>query len=101
MAGLAAIEIAQKVSKHWRVLRNAKKNGKPVKKKEKLGLSSQNRGGSGCSTSGPSGTTIYSSVEERGVAVHSLPWKDIYSVAVRWRQISEPCDPVVWINKLR
>ncbi|KAJ4760063.1 Tetratricopeptide repeat protein 13 [Rhynchospora pubera] len=101
MVGLAAIEIAQKVSKHWRVLRNAKKNGKPIKKKDKLGLASLNRGGSGCSTSGPSaGTTTYSSIEERGVSVHSLPWQDIYSLAVKWRQISEPCDPVVWVNKL-
>ncbi|KAJ3669831.1 hypothetical protein LUZ60_010155 [Juncus effusus] len=107
MAGLAAIEIAQKVSKHWRVLRNAKKNGKPIKKKDKLSLTSQNRGGPTCSTTGGStsasgsgSSSVYSSVEERGVSVHSLTWKDVYAIAVKWRQVSEPCDPVVWINKL-
>nr|CAB3451680.1 unnamed protein product [Digitaria exilis] len=27
-------------------------------------------------------------------------FKDVYNIAVKWRQISEPCDPVVWVNKL-
>lgn len=30
-----------------------------------------------------------------------MSWQDVYSLAVKWRQIAEPCDPVVWINKLR
>ncbi|URE00097.1 Tetratricopeptide repeat protein [Musa troglodytarum] len=64
MAGLAAIELAQKVAKYWRFLRNATKNDK------------------------------YASGR-------SLSWQDVYSVAVKWRQISEPCDPVVWSLKLR
>lgn len=27
-------------------------------------------------------------------------WRDVYSIAVKWRQISEPCDSVVWVDKL-
>lgn len=27
-------------------------------------------------------------------------WRDIYSIAVRWRQVSEPIDAVVWIDQL-
>lgn len=28
-------------------------------------------------------------------------WRDVYSIAVKWRQVSEPCDSVVWVDKLR
>ena len=28
-------------------------------------------------------------------------WRDVYSLAVRWRQVSEPCDSVVWVDMLR
>ncbi|CAI5995723.1 unnamed protein product [Closterium sp. NIES-64] len=27
-------------------------------------------------------------------------WRDAYSIAVRWRQLSEPCDPAVWVDML-
>ncbi|KAG1347909.1 suppressor of RPS4-RLD 1 [Cocos nucifera] len=101
MAGFAAIEIAQKVAKTWRFLRNANKNGKKVRKREKLSMLSQNRGGSCTSTSSSSETsTLYGLNEDRYTSGRSLSWHDIYSIAVKWRQISEPCDPVVWVNKL-
>ncbi|KAL0377874.1 UNVERIFIED_CONTAM: Suppressor of RPS4-RLD 1 [Sesamum radiatum] len=110
MAGLAAIEIAQKVVKVWRSLQNewkhsnkgALKHGKKVRRKEKLNPPSQNRGGAGCSTSSflePSIST--SAVEDRSYGRPTMPWHSLYSLAVKWRQISEPCDPVVWVNKLR
>ncbi|KZV24968.1 tetratricopeptide repeat protein 13-like [Dorcoceras hygrometricum] len=109
MAGLAAIEIAQKVSKVWRLLQNewkqlnkgTSKPGKKIRRKEKPN-SSQNRGGAGCSTSGFSEATMsYSTIDDRSVGHPSMSWHNIYSLAVKWRQISEPCDPVVWVNKLR
>lgn len=109
MAGLAAIEIAQKVSKVWRALqaewRNSKKgiqkSGKRARRRERVNLPSQNRGGAGCSTSSSAETsTSYGTIEDR-TSCRAMSWQDIYSVAVRWRQISEPCDPVVWVNKLR
>lgn len=102
MAGLAAIEVAQKVAKAWRGLRNVKKSGKQTRKKEKLGIVSQNRGGGCCSSSSSSDTsTSYSLNEDRHASGRTTSWQDIYHIAVKWRQISEPCDPVVWVNKLR
>uniref|UniRef100_A0A0E0LGB9 Uncharacterized protein n=1 Tax=Oryza punctata TaxID=4537 RepID=A0A0E0LGB9_ORYPU len=98
MAGLAAIEIAQKVSKAWRFLRNPKNNAKLVRRRDKLNAC-QNRGGY-CSTSTLSGSPTSSPNEDRISSGISLSWHDVYNIAVKWRQISEPCDPVVWINKL-
>ncbi|VVB09911.1 unnamed protein product [Arabis nemorensis] len=106
MAGLAAIEIAQKVSKAWRIeWRNSNKgtakNGKKNRRRERINMLSQNRGGAGCSTSSSSEpSTGYASLEDRSSGRSMLSWRDVYSSAVRWRQISEPCDPVVWVNKL-
>ena len=110
MAGLAALEIAQKVVRVWRSLQTEWKNsnkgslkhGKKVRRKEKHIHASQNRGGAGCSTSSFfESLTINNAAEERQFGRPSLPWHGLYSMAVKWRQISEPCDPVVWINKLR
>ncbi|KAL9378264.1 hypothetical protein Peur_029599 [Populus x canadensis] len=107
MAGLAIIEIAQKVAKAWRSLQNewkhsnksTSKYGKRVRRR--INIPSQNRGGAGCSTSSPSETTTsYGVLEDRSSGRSTMSWKDVYSMAVKWRQISEPCDPVVWVNKL-
>ncbi|KAK9286712.1 hypothetical protein L1049_015115 [Liquidambar formosana] len=109
MAGLAVIEIAQKISKAWRSLqaewrysnKSTSKHNKKVRRKEKINLPSQNRGGAGCSTSSSSETsTSYSITEDKPFGRSMMSWQDVYSLAVKWRQISEPCDPVVWINKL-
>lgn len=110
MAGLAAIEIAQKVSKVWRALqvewkysnKSTPKHGKRPRRKEKLIFPSQNRGGGGCSTTSFSeSSTSSGSVEDKSSGRSIMSWHDLYSLAVKWRQISEPCDPVVWVNKLR
>lgn len=99
MAGLAAIEIAQKVSKAWRFLRNPKNSAKLVRRRDKLNMS-VNRGGY-CSTSTLSaGSPTSSPSEERVSSGISLSWQDVYNIAVKWRQVSEPCDPVLWVNKL-
>ncbi|XVE87036.1 hypothetical protein DITRI_Ditri18aG0083600 [Diplodiscus trichospermus] len=108
MAGLAAIEIAQKVSKAWRFLQadwkysnRSSKNGKRVRRKERTSMASQNRGGAGCSINSSSETLVpYGITEDRSSSRPMMPWQDVYSLAVKWRQISEPCDPVVWVNKL-
>ncbi|XP_057768890.1 suppressor of RPS4-RLD 1 isoform X2 [Salvia miltiorrhiza] len=109
MAGLAALEIAQKVVRVWRSLqtewkqsnKGSLKHGKKVRRKEKLIPASQNRGGAGCSTSSFfESSTTSNAAEDRPFGRPSLPWHGVYSLAVKWRQISEPCDPVVWINKL-
>ncbi|KAL3646360.1 hypothetical protein CASFOL_011540 [Castilleja foliolosa] len=111
MAGLAAIEIAQKVVRVWRSLqtewkhssKGGSKHGKKARRKEKLNLPghSHNRGGAGCTTSSfPEPTVSYNTVDDSPYGRPSMPWNGVYSVAVKWRQISEPCDAVVWINKL-
>lgn len=111
MAGLAAIEIAQKVSKAWRSMqaewkhsnKGTSKNGKRTRRRDRLNVASQNRGGAGCSTSSSleTSSTSYGNTEDRSFGRSKMSWQDVYSFAVKWRQISEPCDPVVWINKLR
>uniref|UniRef100_A0A803KY54 Suppressor of RPS4-RLD 1 n=1 Tax=Chenopodium quinoa TaxID=63459 RepID=A0A803KY54_CHEQI len=109
MAGLAAIEIAQKVSRAWRALqaelknagKNTGKHGRRARKRETVNMPSQNRGGPCCSTSSSSDTsTSHGILEDRPSSRMMMSWQDVYSLAVKWRQISEPCDPVVWINKL-
>ncbi|KAL1824253.1 hypothetical protein ACET3Z_011031 [Daucus carota] len=106
MAGLAAIEIAQKVSKAWRVEwkssnKSSSKNSKRARRKERLSPPSQNRGGAGCSTSSLADIlTSSASLEDRSSSRSIMSWHELYSLAVKWRQISEPCDPVVWVNKL-
>jgi len=107
MAGLAAIEVAQKVSNTWQALRKSRsksetKSGKRSKKKERNNLISENRGGECCSTSTSSDTSSSCNChEEKSSSERStLTWEGVYSIAVKWRQVSEPCDPVVWVNKL-
>lgn len=109
MAGFAAIEIAQKVSKAWRSMqaewkysnKSNSKYGKRVRRRERVNIPSHNRGGAGCSTSSAAETSSsYGIMDDRSSSL-SMPWQDVYSLAVKWRQISEPCDPVVWVNKLR
>ncbi|KAK7252790.1 hypothetical protein RIF29_36996 [Crotalaria pallida] len=109
MAGFAAIEIAQKVSKAWRSFqaewKHSNKNnsnskfGKRARRRDRNNMPSQNRGGAGCSTSSTLETSSYSIIDGKPSS-RSMSWQDVYSLAVRWRQISEPCDPVVWVNKL-
>ncbi|KAL4343737.1 hypothetical protein HN51_061997 [Arachis hypogaea] len=107
MAGFAAIEIAQKVSKAWRSMhvewkssnKNNSKSGKRARRRERVNMPSQNRGGAGCSTSSALESYSHGTIEERSSS-RTMSWQDVYSLAVRWRQISEPCDPVVWVNKL-
>ncbi|KAL5199015.1 hypothetical protein ABZP36_002527 [Zizania latifolia] len=88
----------QKNSKAWRFLRNPKNNAKFVRRRDKLNMS-QNRGGY-CSSSTLSGTPTSRPSEDKISSGISLSWHDVYNIAVKWRKFSEPCDPVIWINKL-
>ncbi|KAK7834094.1 suppressor of rps4-rld 1 [Quercus suber] len=105
MAGLAIIEIAQRISKAWRSLQHSNKStsksGKRARRRERINIPSQNRGGAGCSTSSSLETsTSFGNTEDTSLGRSTMSWQEVYSFAVKWRQISEPCDPVVWINKL-
>ena len=40
------------------------------------------------------------SKSEPGAAKHVFSWRDLFDVAIRWRQVSEPMDAVWWIDRL-
>eukprot|EP00873_Tetraselmis_striata_P024599 jgi/Tetstr1/444863/TSEL_032705.t1 len=74
MAGLAIIEAAQAL----RQAIDAHKIGTP--------LQVSNAGSSG----------VY---EDRSGS-HEFGWRDMYDILVRWRQLTEPNDAVIWIDRL-
>lgn len=43
--------------------------------------------------------TLRSGKRGEGANTHSFNWRDMYDIAVRWRQLSEPSDPVWWIDR--
>lgn len=110
MAGLAALEIAQKVLNTWKAMRDpwaaqekptVIKSGKRARKRENVGIVSHNRGGVCSSSSGGDVVMTCGCAEDKSNSGRQITnWQDVYSIAVKWRQISEPCDPVVWVNKL-
>ncbi|ERM96637.1 hypothetical protein AMTR_s00001p00272300 [Amborella trichopoda] len=109
MAGLAAIDIAQKVSKAWQSLRaewkslrrSGAKGNRKNRKSEMGSVASQNRGGAGCSSQSSGSSSSYNPDDDRSLRLRFvISWHDVYSFAVKWRQISEPCDSVVWVNRL-
>jgi hypothetical protein len=47
-----------------------------------------------------SGTAAGESFGSSRGGKHALGWRDVFDIAVRWRQVSEPNDPVWWIDRL-
>lgn len=85
MFGLASLEVAQLVLSHW---------------------DSVKAGGAGAMVP-DAGSSAWQprSIAARlpaggGVARHPAGYRDVFDVAVRWRQLSEPNDPVWWIDRL-
>jgi hypothetical protein len=72
MAGLAVLEMAQALRRHW--------------------------------TASEHTSTPPLSVEDgrasAGQPAHAFSWRDLFDIAVRWRQVSEPNDPVWWVDLL-
>jgi hypothetical protein len=31
---------------------------------------------------------------------HTFGWRDLYDICIKWRQVSEPNDPVWWVDLL-
>jgi hypothetical protein len=84
-AGLAALELAQLL----RAAAAARAAGAPLRAAA-AGASAAARGASGVGGGG------------RGApgASHPLGWRDAMDVVVRWRQLVEPCDQVLWVDLL-
>ncbi|KAG6545276.1 hypothetical protein Mapa_013389 [Marchantia paleacea] len=103
MAGLAALEIAQKVANYRRVLREARKVQEMsiMEKEQKLGdhIEEVSQNGVGACSSSTS-VSPCSCHQEARLKNQGLNWRDVYSIGVKWRQVSEPCDPVVWVDML-
>lgn len=86
MFGLAVLEIAQLVRGHWDDLRSG---GTGVLVPD-----------GGSSAWRKSSTTAARAVSRDPKAGHPMGYRDVFDVAVRWRQLSEPHDPVWWIDRL-
>ena len=84
MFGLATLELAQLARRHWDSLGSGG-TGAVVPDTGSSTWSPAASGNVGDSTS---------------VAEHPLGYRDVFDVAVRWRQLSEPNDPVWWIDRL-
>lgn len=85
MFGLASLELAQLVRGHWDSI--------------KAGGAGTMLPDAGSSTWQPrsAGDKIPGGA---GAGRHPVGFRDLFDVAVRWRQLSEPNDPVWWIDRL-
>ena len=87
MCGLAILQMAQQARAFWR---QCPRKG-PAKK------------GRGEPPAEPEGEFLYfdqkGSSKENGKP-HEFSWRDFIDIAVKWRQVSEPNDPVFWIDLL-
>ena len=75
MFGLSVVHMAQQIRKHWDSLRTT---GEP------LLVSNAGASRGGASRSG----------------THPMDFRDLFDIVAKWRQISEPNDPVWWIDRL-
>lgn len=91
MFGLASLELAQLVRGHWD---NIKAGG--------AGAMVPDAGSSTWEPRRPGGGKIKAPGGAAGVGPgqHPVGYRDLFDVAVRWRQLSEPNDPVWWIDRL-
>lgn len=85
MAGLAAIEYAQLLVQ----AAAARREGRPLPKYPDVGASSCARGRSGIGGGG-----------RGGPGSHPMGWRDAMELLVKWRQVAEPNDQVLWVDLL-
>ena len=91
MFGLASLEVAQLVRGHWDSI---KAGGAGTMVPDAGSSTWQPRRSGGGIVKAP-GSAVGS-----GSGRHPLGYRDLFDVAVRWRQLSEPNDPVWWIDRL-
>ena len=87
--GLAVTEIAQVVKDHWGRIRRGEE-----------GLSLPNQSSSRSTGKHQPSQSQSPSASEPAGGSHPMECRDVFDIAVRWRQISEPNDPVWWIDEL-
>ena len=91
MFGLASLELAQLVRGHWDSVK-AGGAGATVPDAGSSKWQPQRSGGDKVKAPGGAVGT--------GPGQHPVGYRDLFDVAVRWRQLSEPNDPVWWIDRL-
>eukprot|EP00752_Nemacystus_decipiens_P001790 g1729.t1 len=89
MFGLASLELAQLVREHWGSI---KAGG--------VGAMMPNAGSSTWQPRGSGGNKFAGGGVGAATGRHPVGYRDLFDVAVRWRQLSEPNDPVWWIDRL-
>uniref|UniRef100_A0A7S2SK19 Protein O-GlcNAc transferase n=1 Tax=Rhizochromulina marina TaxID=1034831 RepID=A0A7S2SK19_9STRA len=82
--GLAVISIAQRLRQHWLGLKYSGGAGFPVPN----------------SSASRKGEPLVGPHPAHPGSCHLMEWRDLMDMSVRWRQISEPNDPVWWIDRL-
>jgi hypothetical protein len=100
MFGIAALQMAKRLSQHCDLIiiqcdeelfSAANGNGRPdMTCTSGRGLQVPNLGASGCS------------IEDSGIdegRSHFFMFRDFFDIVVKWRQVSEPNDPVWWIDR--
>jgi hypothetical protein len=120
MAGFAAIEMAQTLRKVWALASSSTSPGNggtaakasgSTKKSGKAKSSGASSSPSSSNTSAPASANPSSSATSAPYMVdgksssgdsdpHEFGWRDLYDIVVKWRQYSEPNDPVWWVDKL-
>jgi hypothetical protein len=99
--GLATLHMAKKLSQHCDLiisqcddqLSAASSSTNASDLEGNYGLKVLNYGASGC------GSVATNALDDEEGNTHSFMFRDFFDIVVKWRQISEPNDPVWWIDR--
>ncbi|CAI7855902.1 unnamed protein product [Closterium sp. NIES-54] len=123
MAGLAALDVMQRVRRSWEAMATARAQGGAQQQEgreeedrdeeqeeddEELGAGYKSKGGDRMGGAGPGrarqqGPRLQSMVrEEEGEGGEGAVegWRDVFEVVARWRQIANPTDATFWKHSL-
>lgn len=108
MAGYAALEIAQALRKAWGISTpvsgssssNITPQSGTASKGPKSGKGAKKSASNSSTTASTSPGTLDGKSSSAHRKQHQFGWRDMYDIAVKWRQYSEPNDPVWWVDLL-
>ena len=123
MAGYAALEIAQALRQAWGIATQSSSSSTSTSapsgssspsnsssstnashtakaKGPKSGKGAKKSSSTSSSPSGKDSTILDGKSSSADRKPHPFGWRDMYDIAVKWRQYSEPNDPVWWVDLL-
>jgi tetratricopeptide (TPR) repeat protein len=102
MAGFAAVEMAQTLRKIWGLSSpNSTPNASSsTKNKSQKPSASPKKGAAAGNSQGGATNLLNGKSSSKDRSPHPFNWRDMYDIAVKWRQYSEPNDPVWWVDLL-